>query len=142
MSRGLLRAAAVASLVAVSALALALTGCGSATSSSAVQPAQATSRPTIKLVAPAAGSAVPAGDVTVTVTTTGLKFVMPSNTKVPGEGHLHVTLDDQTFKMSTKPEYTLEGVTAGPHKLKAELVQNDTKSFDPPVEEEIEFTVQ
>ena len=67
---------------------------------------------------------------------------MPSNTLVAGEGHLHVTLDDEPFKMSTTPDYVYEGVTPGEHKLEVELVQNDTKSFSPPVKQELTFVAK
>lgn len=98
--------------------------------------------PTIKLVEPAASAEVAAGDVKVAVETTGLKFVMPSNTLVAGEGHVHFTIDDGPEVMSTDPSMVLKDVAPGPHKLKAELVQNDTKPFDPPIKQEIDFTVK
>lgn len=98
--------------------------------------------PTIKVLAPLDGAEVPAGEVAVRVETTGLKFVMPSNTVVPGEGHVHFTLDDQPFKMSTTPDYAFKDVAPGPHALKAELVQNDTESFDPPVFQTVAFTAK
>ena len=101
-----------------------------------------TAAPTIELVGPVADSKVAAGDVSISVTTTGLKFVMASNTNVPGEGHVHFTLDGQPFKMSVKPDYVYAGVTPGQHTLEAELVQNDTKSFDPQVKQEITFTAE
>lgn len=97
---------------------------------------------TLKLVEPGAGSQVAAGSVTVRVETTGLKYVMPSNTNVAGEGHVHFTLDDLPFVMSVKPEAQIKDVAAGPHTLKAELVQNNTQSFDPPIKQVIEFTAQ
>jgi hypothetical protein len=103
---------------------------------------QATTPPTMKLVAPAEGATVPAGDLRMAVETTGLKFVMASNNVVPGEGHVHFTLDDKPFQMSIDPEYVMKDVAPGPHTLKAELVQNDTKSFDPPVLQTITFTAQ
>ena len=78
----------------------------------------------------------------MSVKATGLKFVMAGGTNVAGEGHVHFTLDGEPFKMSTSPDYTYEDVTPGEHKLVAELVQNDTKSFSPPVEQEITFTAK
>ena len=122
-----------------------LSGCAksdakeSSGSSQNVAPATA---PTLELVAPAAGTTIAAGDVTMSVKTTGLKFVMPSNTLVPGEGHVHFTLDDGSEMMSTSPEYVYEGVSAGEHTLTAELVQNDTKPFSPPVKQEITFVAE
>ena len=96
----------------------------------------------MQLLEPVDGGTVPAGDVKMLVKTTGHKFVMASNTNVPGEGHVHFTLDGEPFKMSVEPNYTYEGVTPGEHTLEAELVQNDTKPFSPPVKQEIVFTAK
>lgn len=138
----------VAALLIVAAAVTACAGSPSAVAPSAPAPsapaqaAQPSVPPTVKLLAPTEGVSVPAGDVRMAVETTGLKFVVPSNTVVAGEGHVHFTLDEAPFQMSTAPEFVMKGVAAGPHKLKAELVQNDTTSFDPPVLEEITFTAQ
>ena len=130
-------------LLAFAASAALLGGCAQkpATPQSAA-PQAAVVSPTIKLVAPVEGETVPAGDVKMSVEVTGLKFVMASSTNVPGEGHVHFTLDGQPFKMSTTPDYVYEGVAPGEHTLVAELVQNDTKSFSPPVKQEIVFTAK
>ena len=127
----------------------ALSGCSgpsatstpSSTTPSASNTAPA-SAPTLELIAPSTGSEVVAGDVKLSVKATGLKFAMASNTNVPGEGHVHFTLDDKPFKMSVNPEYVYEDVTAGSHTLVAELVQNDTTPFSPPVKQEITFTAK
>ena len=132
----------VLSLVLVAGALMALGGCAKGASTGPDQSVPPVTPPTIELVTPAEGATVPAGDVSVSVKTTGLKFVMPSNTLVAGEGHLHVTLDDEPFKMSTTPDYVYEGVTPGEHKLEVELVQNDTKSFSPPVKQEITFVAK
>lgn len=110
-----------------------------------VEPASGTTAaepPTITLVTPTEGAVVPAGTVEVTVETTGLKFVMPSGTNVAGEGHVHFTLDDRPFEMSVEKTFEFEDVEPGTHTLEAELVQNNTDSFDPPVKQVIEFTVE
>lgn len=98
--------------------------------------------PTVKVLQPASGSQVAAGTVTVKVEVTGLKFTMPSNTNVAGEGHVHFTLDDRPFQMSVEPQAEIKDVGAGPHTLKAELVQNNTNPLDPPVLEVVEFTAK
>lgn len=140
----------LAALLLLSAL-LALSACTGGAASGPSTPAsqqpagetQLTAQPpTIELTEPLAGATVPAGNVSVKVNTTNLQFTMPSNTNVAGQGHVHFTLDDKPFQMSVEPQYTFKDVAPGPHTLKAELVQNDTKSFDPPVEQVIEFTVQ
>jgi hypothetical protein len=147
MKRFRIAALAVVSLAVVAGAAVVLGGCSSKTASApASAPAESNTAvaaaPTIELISPAADSAVPSGDVRMSVKTTGLKFVMASNTNVAGEGHVHFTLDGQPFKMSVKPDYVYVGVAPGAHTLKAELVQNDTKSFNPPVEQEVTFKAE
>lgn len=97
--------------------------------------------PTIELVAPNK-TGVKAGVVTVTVKTTGFKFAVPANTNVAGQGHVHFTLDDRPFVMSISPSAEIQNVRPGEHKLVAELVQNNTESFDPPIEAEITFVAK
>lgn len=142
----LTRIALFAALAALAAVVLA--GCSGAekaetpvraTESPAVAEAPA---PTIELTEPLAGATVLAGEVPVNVKTTNLKFASASNTNVPGEGHVHYTLDDRPFVMSITPDAVLKDVEPGTHKLVAELVQNNTQPFNPPVLQEIEFTVE
>lgn len=130
--------------VAVGLLALVplLAACAKDASTPPDTSATVTSDATVALIEPTTGTEVPAGTVKVRVETTGLTFTMPSNTNVAGEGHVHFTLDDRPFVMSTEPQIDLEDVDPGPHTLKAELVQNDTKPFDPPIEDTIEFTAE
>lgn len=139
--------------IVVLSTAVALAGCAQSTAGSTAPtgqptpaassaPAKNVAPPTIVLDTPTDGAVVPSGSVPIAVTTTNLEFVMPSNTNVAGQGHVHFTLDDEPFEMSTDPEYTLENVAPGEHRLKAELVQNDTSSFDPPVLQEITFTAE
>lgn len=142
----LLRLTVALGLVALVPLLAACTTAAEApsgTSAPASSPGAESSTPaTIELVEPVEGAEVPAGTITVRVETTGLKFTMPSNTNVPGEGHVHFTLDDRPFVMSTEPEAQLEDVEPGPHTLKAELVENNTQPLDPPVEAIVEFTAK
>lgn len=139
-----LRTAMLATVAVLAAAALA--GCSGGqpaapaeTGAASAVPAVA---PTVKLVEPLDGATVPAGDLKVDVETTGLTFVMPSNTNVAGEGHVHYTLDDRPFLMSVTTDAVFEAVEPGEHKLVAELVQNNTQSFDPPVKQEITFTAE
>lgn len=138
--------ATVVGLIVLASFGALLSGCaagpgvgetpGKTTGSNAV------AAPTIEVVEPTADTAVPAGDVRMSVKTTGLTFVMPGNTNVAGEGHVHFTLDGEPFKMSVTPEYMYEDVAPGEHTLEAELVQNDTEPFSPPVKQEITFTAK
>jgi hypothetical protein len=139
--RVLVLAALIASVVSAAGCSSSPAASEASTSTSSAAPASAAA-PTVELTAPLDGAKVRAGDVSLSVKTTGLKFTMASNTNVPGEGHVHFTLDGTPFKMSVKPDYVYAGVTPGPHTLIAELVQNDTKPFDPPVKQEISFVAE
>lgn len=147
MKKSLIRISVAVGIIAFVGGASLLGGCSAprnvpAKSTSAAPDSAPATPPAIELVAPAVDGEVPAGDVKMSVKTTGLKFVMASNTNIAGEGHVHFTLDDRPFKMSIAPDYVYEGVTPGEHRLVAELVQNDTKSFTPPVRQEIVFTTK
>ncbi len=138
---------ALIALIALTITVL-LAGCAATprTSGAQTSPVQGGSTvvagPTIKVLAPLDGAVVKAGEIVIKLETTGLKFAMPSTKLVPGEGHVHFTLDSQPIKMSATPDYALSGVTPGPHTLKAELVQNDTTPFDPPVLQTVAFTAK
>lgn len=114
----------------------------SAPSSPASGPVGAVPAPTIRVLSPLSGAAVSGSEVSVSVEITGLKFAKPSNTLVPGEGHVHFTLDDQPFQMSITPDYVFKDVAPGAHTLRSELVQNDTTPFSPAVFEIVKFTVK
>lgn len=134
----------ITAIIGVLALIPLLGACAATQSDAKSSPASApgSADMTVRLVAPTQGAEVPAGTVSVEVETTGLKFTMPGNKNVPGEGHVHFTLDDRPFEMSIEPTFDFKDVEPGPHTLEAELVQNDTQSFDPPVKVEIEFTAK
>lgn len=139
ISRTIRIVSALALLLALGLLAACAGEPAAPASSEATAPAET---PTVQLLAPQAGAIVPAGTVTVTVEVTDLEIVMPSGGNVAGQGHVHFTLDDRPYEMSIEKEFEFDDVGPGTHTLKAELVQNDTSSFDPPVEQEIEFTVE
>jgi hypothetical protein len=137
--------------VAAASLVLVLAGCstgakapqtqGGSSSTQSTSPENAPA-PTLTITAPTEGATIAPGDVEVKVAATNLEFVMPSNKNVAGQGHVHFTLDDRPFQMSVEPNYTFKDVAAGTHKLRAELVQNNTDPFDPPVFQEITFEVK
>lgn len=137
------RKAVLAGLAALALAAMFLvSGCSGNEVSTPAAASAPVEPPTVELVQPLQGESVPAGDLPVRVETTGLKFTMASNTNVTGEGHVHYTLDDRPFIMSTTPDAILEDVEPGEHTLVAELVQNNTEPFDPPVRQEITFTAE
>lgn len=127
-----------------------LAGCSVSPGSSASAPASpagpapsaVAARPTIEVVSPADGATIKGTELTVRVETTGLKFVNPSNSPVPGEGHLHLVLDERPLEMSVTPGFVFKALAPGPHTLRSELVQNDTTPFAPPVFKTTKFTVK
>lgn len=149
MNDRLARVARITTVIGMLAIIPLLAACAKSpapASGGAEKPASASTEAktpaTIKVLEPAEGAEVPAGELAVKVETTGLKFTMPSNTNVAGEGHVHFTLDDRPFVMSVEPEVKIKDVTPGAHTLRAEIVQNDTKPLSPPVEQVIEFTAK
>lgn len=139
----------LAILAALAIALFALVGCtgGSATSASkpsgkpAEKPDVATTA-TLEIAQPLEGATVPAGDLKVDSTVTNLKWTMPSNKNVAGEGHIHYTLDDLPFVMSITSDTVIKDVKPGEHTLEAELVQNNTQPFNPPVRKEITFIAE
>ena len=142
MHRSIRLSLIVLSFVLIAGALMALGGCAKGAATSTDQSAAPVTPPTIELVTPANGATVPAGDVSMSVKTTGLKFVMPSNTAVAGEGHVHFSLDGGPEQMSDSPDYVYKDVAPGEHTLTAQLVQNDTKPFSPPVKQEITFVAE
>jgi len=142
MHRSIRLSLVVLSLALAAGALVALGGCAKGGSTGADQSAAPVTPPTIEIVTPAAGATVPAGDVSMSVKTTDLKFVMPSNTPVAGEGHVHFSLDGGPEQMSAAPDYVYKDVAPGEHRLVAQLVQNDTKPFSPPVKQEITFVAK
>ncbi len=64
---------------------------------------------------------------------------------VPGQGHLHLWLDQtkptkSSAVKSVSPAYAFENVKPGPHTLIAELVANDHSSLIPPATTSVSFT--
>jgi len=128
---------------------LVLAGCSTTPSASTGTPAPKAASsgvtgaaPTIKVVSPVDGTVVEGSDVSVRIETTGLALVDPSTTTVPGQGHIHFTLDAQPVQMSVAPDYTFKNITPGKHTLRSELVQNDTTPFAPAVFQTVTFTVK
>lgn len=135
-------------VLAVSLL-LVLAGCSATPSASTGTPATkpalpgvTVAAPTIKVVSPVEEAVLEGSDLSVRIETTGLALVDPSTTTVPGQGHIHFTLDDQPVQMSVTPDYTFKNITPGKHTLRSELVQNDTKPFAPAVFQTVTFTVK
>ncbi|MDD1677183.1 MAG: PQQ-dependent sugar dehydrogenase, partial [Methanomicrobiales archaeon] len=112
--------------------------------------------PAITISSPADGATLPAGNVTVTVSVTGLTIVDKlGGANVAGEGHIHYFLDATppteqgkpavtapgTYAATTATSYTWRNVTSGTHTLGVELVQNDHTPLATPVWKLITVTV-
>ncbi len=114
-------------------------------------------KPSVKIVSPAAGATLPAGDVTVKAEVANFKIVDKQGEKpAAGEGHIHYYLDvtpptapgkpavpkKGNFAHSSELTYTFKGVTAGKHELAVELVRNDHTPLKPAVVDSISVNVQ
>ena len=103
--------------------------------------------PALSFVSPTANQTLIGASVTVKVAVTNFALVdYKTHPKlVPGQGHIHLWLDQaKPTKASaikaTAPTYTFENVKPGAHTLVAELVANDHSSLIPPVTTTIKFT--
>ena len=61
---------------------------------------------------------------------------------VPGEGHLHVILDDTLISMTQGLEQRIPDVPAGEHRITVEFVASDHAPFDPRVVSVVAFEVK
>jgi hypothetical protein len=71
---------------------------------------------------------VAGNSVTITYKVSNLQLSADhmGGTKVPGEGHLHLTVDGkQKAMLKTEAPVKLENLTAGKHTIKLDLQQND-----------------
>ena len=113
--------------------------------------------PTVQITAPAAGTTVPAGAVTVTATVANFNVVNKlGEAAVPGEGHVHFYVDvaqpptdpnqaavtaEGTYHASATLTYSWPDVKAGTHSFAVQLVNNDHKPLNPPVLATVTVTV-
>jgi hypothetical protein len=138
--------AALATLI----LATALVACGGETTPSVDTSVDATSsgpRPTstatLRIARPRDDAVVRDDEVDVMFDLDGGSLVDLTTTAVrPDEGHLHVTLDGALVSMTGGLRQTLQGLTPGPHLLKAEFVASDHAPFEPRVVAAVAFTVE
>jgi hypothetical protein len=105
----------------------------------AASPNTATGTPKIMVITPQSGQTIYGDKVPILFSVNGLQLTdYNSNPYIaPGQGHVHVWLDDQnptndTAKMVVTDNTIYSDVPAGNHTLKAELVNNDHTSFNPP----------
>ncbi len=104
--------------------------------------------PMIKILEPADGSDVSAGNVTVSVEVGDFKIVDKAGQEnVEGEGHIHYYMDtavptaqgepaitaEGTYVHIANTSYTWQNVTPGMHNFSVQLVNNDHTPLNPPV---------
>jgi hypothetical protein len=131
--------------VAASSIALLASACSS--DSSAADAGSPLARPassgSIHIVSPTDGEVIDGSDVPVQVKLTGAKVVQATTTNVvPGQGHLHLTLDGEVVTMNFSTTDTLTDVSPGLHTLQVEFVASDHLPFDPRVIEQMTFQVK
>ena len=112
--------------------------------------------PTLKIISPAALSAIPAGNVTVTVAVTNFALVPAGGLIKPGEGHIHFYFDvdipiqpgvpavttPETYQVTGNTTATWTNVSPGTHTFGAQLVDNGHTPLNPPVAVAITVTVR
>jgi outer membrane protein assembly factor BamB len=111
--------------------------------------------PVLTIVDPKAGAALPAGSLTVQTEVNNFKLVDKlGKPNVPGEGHLHYFLDvaapteqgkpaiptSGVWAATTSTTYTFQNVSAGPHQISVELVNNNHTPLNPPVVATVSIT--
>jgi hypothetical protein len=126
-----------ASLLVALVIAVGIGGCGGTASAS--PPSSPTIGPriastaTITIDAPTMNEKLTGPNVHVVIGLTGGVIVTTTSTNLkPGEGHIHLYLDNNVVSMN----YTLEqdlAVPAGTHVLRAEYVASDHAPFSPRV---------
>lgn len=104
--------------------------------------------PMIKIVEPADGSKITAGNVTVMVEVSDFELMSKfGQENVAGEGHIHYYMDAAvptapgapaisapgTYVQTENTSYTWQNVNAGMHNFSVQLVNNDHTPLEPPV---------
>jgi len=142
--RGQYIAGALAVVVLASAM---LAGCGESADRS------------VKIVEPAEGATLNAGDIKVAVEVKKFNIVDKiGQAAVDGEGHIHyyidageiptkdgqpaVTKSNNTYHAQATKEYTWPNVSAGEHTFAVQLVNNDHTPLRPPVIAQVTVTVK
>ncbi|MHB1981563.1 MAG: hypothetical protein ACYCOS_07615 [Sulfobacillus sp.] len=125
-------------MLALSLLLALMAGCGGApaTPSASAKPAAkaktTTSQPpatggplgTVTIVAPAAGSTVTAGSVTVQLALSYFQFVSPRSGDAPGTGQVELSVNGTVIGVFTFLKDTITLKSTGPQTLTAELLTN------------------
>jgi hypothetical protein len=97
---------------------------------------------TLEVLSPTAGQVLSSGDVPLKLDLQGGKVASLASTKnVPGEGHLHISIDGRLASMTGEEDQVLQ-VPPGEHELEVEFVANDHAPFCKRVNDRVRFTVE
>lgn len=103
--------------------------------------------PLVSIASPTPGQTVTGSKVPVSLAVVNFALVdyRTHPLLVPGQGHVHLWLDQTDLSKisavkATSNTYTFENVKPGNHTLVAELVNNDHSSLQPPVTTAVSFT--
>ena len=97
--------------------------------------------PQITFISPKEGSTVSGPDVIFEFAVSNFKIVAPSDKNEGGKGHLHGYLDDGSYTPIENTKYKEKGLSAGKHKFRLELQNNDHTIISPKISNELLFTV-
>lgn len=99
-------------------------------------------RPVIRIVTPSEGAVVCGEPLVVDVRVEHFALVaMDAGPSAEGDGHIDFTLSGQDVMMGHDPPFEIFGMEAGVWLLAASLVTPDHAPLDPPVEDEVQITI-
>jgi hypothetical protein len=97
----------------------------------------------LRILQPEPGAVVPADQVVVEVELTGATLVEEATTRVePDQGHIHISVDGETFTLLGGLREEVPGLEPGTHLLEVEFAAGDHGPFEPPVIESVTFAVE
>lgn len=104
------------------------------------------SAPSIKIISPTKTSSLVeelnSSSIDMSVQVSNFKLSQAVNgDNVAGEGHYHVYVDGVYYSYETATSFRVTRLSAGPHVISVELVNNDHSSLTPPVVDSLSFTV-
>lgn len=99
------------------------------------------SEPSIEILKPVGGDLIKGTDVSVAIKLDNAQFSRRGINKA-GEGHIHMTLDDETFIMILTNTYVYDQVSPGEHTFTAEFRNNDHTAYEPRIIKKVSFTVK
>ncbi len=100
--------------------------------------------PSIRIIEPLASAAVSTLGFRVRVAVSGFFLDQPDygGTNVPGQGHIHYTIDGGGLIATTDASMDFAAVSAGTHVIRAELRNNDHSALSPAVFQEVSVTTE